>query len=72
MTSRTSRNGFPTEDDTMYAFASGITTAMLSGIGVAIGIMVCMTVFALFHRTAMGGKQDDRFIGDGQGGHMWS
>ena len=42
----------------MYAFASGVTTAMLSGIGVAIGIMVCMTVFALFHRAAMGGKQD--------------
>ena len=42
----------------MYAFASYITTATLSGIGVAILIMVCMTVAALFHRAAMGGKKD--------------
>ena len=49
----------------MYAFASGVTTAMLSGIGVAIGIMVCMTVFALFHRAAMGGKQDQMNRGFG-------
>ena len=44
----------------MYAFASGITTAMLSGIGVSIGIMVFMTVAALFHRVGMGGKQDQK------------
>ncbi len=48
------------KDATMYAFASGITTAMLSGIGIAVGIMVCMTVAALFHRAAMGGKQDQK------------
>jgi len=45
-------------DETMYAFASYITTATLSGIGVAILIMVCMTVAALFHRAAMGGKKE--------------
>ena len=44
----------------MYAFASGITTAMLSGIGASLCIMVCMTVAALFHRVAMGGKQDQK------------
>ena len=44
----------------MYAFASYITTATLSGIGVAILIMVCMTVAALFHRAAMGGKKDGK------------
>ena len=48
------------EDETMYEFASIVTTAMLSGIAVAIGIMVCMTVAALFHRAAMGGKQDQK------------
>jgi len=53
-------------DETMYAFASGVTTAMLSGIGVAIGIMVCMTVFALFHRAAMGGKQELSFFNMGR------
>ena len=46
------------EDETMYAFASGITTAMLSGIGVSICIMIFMTIAALFHRAAMGGKKD--------------
>mmetsp|Transcript_86921 Transcript_86921/g.137868 ORF Transcript_86921/g.137868 Transcript_86921/m.137868 type:complete len:434 (-) Transcript_86921:101-1402(-) len=45
-------------DSTMYAFASGVSTAMLSGIGVAIGIMVLMTGSALFYRSAMGGKKD--------------
>ena len=45
-------------DETMYAFASYITTATLSGIGVAILIMVCMTFAALFHRAAMGGKKE--------------
>jgi len=34
----------------------------LSGIAVAIGIMVCMTVAALFHRAAMGGKQELKFF----------
>ena len=42
----------------MYAFATGVSTAMLSGIGVAIGIMVLMTSSALFYRSAMGGKKD--------------
>ena len=46
------------QDSTMYAFASGVSTAMLSGIGVAIGIMVLMTGSALFYRSAMGGKKD--------------
>jgi len=41
----------------MYAFASAVSTAMLSGIGVAIGIMVLMTTSALFYRSAMGGKK---------------
>lgn len=41
----------------MYAFASGVSTAMLSGIGVAIGVMVLMTCTALFYRSAMGGKK---------------
>ena len=41
----------------MYAFASAVLTAMLSGIGVAIGIMVLMTTSALFYRSAMGGKK---------------
>jgi len=49
-------------DETMYAFASGITTAMLSGIGISVGIMVFMTVAALFHRAAMGGKQELKFF----------
>jgi len=49
-------------DETMYAFASGITTAMLSGIGISVGIMVFMTVAALFHRAAMGGKQEFKFF----------
>ena len=45
----------------MYEFASIVTTAMLSGIGVAIGIMVCMTVAALFHRAAMGGRRTKKW-----------
>ena len=48
------------QDSTMYAFATGVSTAMLSGIGVAIGIMVLMTASALFYRSAMGGKKDFR------------
>ena len=41
----------------MYGFASAVSTAMLSGIGVAIGIMIVMTASALFYRSAMGGKK---------------
>ena len=48
------------EDETMYQFASVVTTAMLSGIAVSLVIMVCMTLAALFHRVAMGGKQDQK------------
>ena len=44
----------------MYAFASVVTTAMLSGIGASLVMMVFMTVAALFHRVAMGGKQDQK------------
>ena len=55
------------EDETMYAFASGITTAMLSGIGISVGIMVFMTVAALFHRAAMGGKQDQTTANENRG-----
>ena len=51
----------------MYAFASGITTAMLSGIGISVGIMVFMTVAALFHRAAMGGKQDQTTANENRG-----
>jgi len=50
------------EDETMYEFAAIISTAMLSGIAVAIGIMVFMTVAALFNRVAMGGKKDQKTI----------
>ena len=45
------------EDETMYGFASAVSTAMLSGIAVAIGIMIVMTASALFYRSAMGGKK---------------
>ena len=48
------------EDETMYGFAAFVTAAMLSGIFVAFGIMVFMTVAALFNRVAMGGKQDQK------------
>ena len=41
----------------MYGFASGVSTAMLSGIFGAISIMVCMTVSALIYRSAMGGTE---------------
>ena len=44
----------------MYEFAAIVSTAMLSGIAVAIGIMVFMTVAALFNRVAMGGKKDQK------------
>lgn len=49
-------------DSTMYAFAAGVSTAMLSGIGVAISIMVLMTASALFYRSAMGGKKELKFF----------
>ena len=45
-------------DETMYQFASYITTATLSGILVAILIMFLMTIFALFNRAAMGSKKE--------------
>ena len=50
------------EDSAMYGFASGVSTAMLSGIFAAISIMVCMTVSALIYRSAMGGQKDDSGI----------
>lgn len=50
----------------MYAFASAVSTAMLSGIGVAIGIMVLMTTSALFYRSAMGGKKELTFFNLGR------
>lgn len=53
-------------DSTMYAFASAVSTAMLSGIGVAIGIMVLMTTSALFYRSAMGGKKELTFFNLGR------
>ena len=46
------------QDEGMYAFASGVSTAMLSGIGIAVGIMFFMTIMALFYRSAMGGRKD--------------
>lgn len=39
-------------------YPAGISTAMLSGIGAAVGVMVLMTGSALFYRSAMGGKKD--------------
>ena len=50
----------PPVEGPMVAFASGISTAMLSGIGIAMGIMCCMTASALIYRGAMGGKKDGR------------
>jgi len=44
--------------DAMYAFAHGVSTAMLVGIGLSIGLMVLMTVSALFYRSALGGKKE--------------
>ena len=41
----------------MHGFASAVSTAMLSGIALAIGIMIVMTASALFYRSAMGGKK---------------
>ena len=41
----------------MYGFATAVSTAMLSGIAVAIGIMIVMTASALFYRSARGGKK---------------
>ena len=43
---------------TMYAFAHAISTAMLGGIGLAVGIMVFMTASALVYRSALGGKKE--------------
>ena len=45
----------------MYGFASAVSTIMLSGIGLAVFIMICMTFTALFYRSAMGGKKEWRF-----------
>ncbi|CAK8990363.1 Ephrin_rec_like domain-containing protein [Durusdinium trenchii] len=42
----------------MAAFAEGISTAMLSCIGIALGIMVLMTSSALIYRSALGGKKE--------------
>ena len=47
-----------TVDGTMYAFAHAISTAMLGGIGLAVGIMVFMTASALVYRSALGGKKE--------------
>jgi len=49
-------------DEGMYAFASGVSTAMLSGIGIAVGIMFFMTIMALFYRSAMGGRKELKFF----------
>ena len=46
------------EDDQMTGFAAAVTTAMLSGIGLAVFVMCLMTVAALIHRGAMGGRKD--------------
>ena len=48
----------PPVEGPMMAFAHGVSTAMLSGIGVAMGIMCCMTASALIYRGAMGGKKE--------------
>lgn len=49
-------------DETMYGFASAVSTVMLSSIGGAIGIMFLMTGSALFYRSAMGGKKELKFF----------
>ena len=56
----------PPVEGPMKAFAHGISTAMLSGIGVAMGIMCCMTVSALIYRGAMGGKKELRIFNLGK------
>jgi len=53
-------------DPAMYGFASGVSTAMLSGIFGAISIMVCMTVSALIYRSAMGGQKELRMFNLGR------
>ena len=42
----------------MYAFAAGITTSMLAGIGIAMALMVMITISALLYRGALGGRKD--------------
>ena len=53
----------PPVEGPMKAFAHGISTAMLSGIGGAMFVMCCMTASALFYRGAMGGKKERQTFG---------
>lgn len=46
-----------TVGDTMYAFAHAVSTTMLGGIAMSVGIMMLMTVSALFYRSALGGRR---------------
>ncbi|CAK9015367.1 Uncharacterized protein SCF082_LOCUS12725 [Durusdinium trenchii] len=46
----------------MMQFAEGVSTAMLSGIGIALAIMVLMTGSALIYRSALGGKKELRMF----------
>ena len=54
----TSSMFLPAVEGSMMAFAHGVSTAMLSGIGIAMGIMCIMTASALVYRGAMGGKKE--------------
>ncbi|CAK9084678.1 unnamed protein product [Durusdinium trenchii] len=42
----------------MMQFAEGVSTAMMSGIGLALAFMIAMTGSALIYRSALGGKKD--------------
>ena len=54
----TSSMFLPAVEGAMIAFAHGVSTAMLSGIFAAIGIMSLMTASALVYRGAMGSKKE--------------
>ncbi|CAK9078174.1 Potassium channel GORK [Durusdinium trenchii] len=54
----TSSLHLPAIEGPMAQFAEAVSTTMLSGIGVALGIMVLMTGSALIYRSALGGKKE--------------
>jgi len=56
----TSSLHLPAIEGPMAQFAEAVSTTMLSGIGVALGIMVLMTGSALIYRSALGGKKELR------------
>ncbi|CAK9072466.1 unnamed protein product [Durusdinium trenchii] len=58
----TSSLHLPVIEGPMVAFAEGISTAMLTGIGIALGLMCLMTSSALIYRSALGGKKELRLF----------